>query len=174
MMSRVIDYAIAHARLTVATLVFLLAAGMVAYLTIAKEAEPDVRIPIIYVQLSQRGISPEDSEQLLLRPVEAQLLVDPLVGGGVVVVAEDGDHRIGRQDPADDEGERQEAHERRQRRADDADGTPAAAAEEPFGSPARRHGGAGHGSPLCRLVGPIRPWSPDPSASSSSDGRRCP
>lgn len=72
-MSRFIDYAISHARLTVATLVFLLIAGLLAYVTIPKEAEPDVRIPIIYVQLSQRGISPEDSERLLLRPVETQL-----------------------------------------------------------------------------------------------------
>src|SRR5438874_453689 len=72
-MSKFIDYAIGHARLTVATLIFLLSAGLLAYLTIPKEAEPDVRIPIIYVQLSQRGISPEDSERLLLRPVETQL-----------------------------------------------------------------------------------------------------
>src|SRR5881398_976966 len=68
-----IDYAIGHARLTVATLLFLLAAGLAAYLTIAKEAEPDVRIPVIHVHLSQRGISPEDAERLLLRPVETQL-----------------------------------------------------------------------------------------------------
>ncbi len=72
-MSRFIDYAIDHARLTIATLIFLLCAGFVAYVSIAKEAEPDVRIPIIYVQLSQRGISPEDAERLLLRPVETQL-----------------------------------------------------------------------------------------------------
>jgi multidrug efflux pump len=72
-MSRLINYAIDHARLTVATLIFLLCAGLVAYVTIAKEAEPDVKIPVIYVQLSQRGISPEDSERLLLRPVETQL-----------------------------------------------------------------------------------------------------
>jgi len=72
-MSKFIDYAISHARLTIATLLFLLLAGLVAYVTIPKEAEPDVKIPIIYVQLSQRGISPEDSERLLLRPVETQL-----------------------------------------------------------------------------------------------------
>src|SRR5262245_50676173 len=72
-MSRFIDYAIGHARLTIAVLLFLLSAGLLAYVTIPKEAEPDVRIPIIYVQLSQRGISPEDSERLLLRPVETQL-----------------------------------------------------------------------------------------------------
>src|SRR5436305_1742882 len=72
-MSGFIDYAIDHSRLTIATLIFLLLAGLTAYVTIAKEAEPDVKIPIIYVQLSQRGISPEDSERLLLRPVETQL-----------------------------------------------------------------------------------------------------
>src|SRR6188768_3588527 len=72
-MSRFIDYAISHARLTIVTLMFLLIAGFVAYVTIPKEAEPDVRIPIIYVQLTQRGISPEDSERLLLRVVETQL-----------------------------------------------------------------------------------------------------
>jgi multidrug efflux pump len=72
-MSKLIDYAIGHARLTIATLTFLFCAGLVAYVTIAKEAEPDVKVPIIYVQLSQRGISPEDSERLLLRPVETQL-----------------------------------------------------------------------------------------------------
>jgi multidrug efflux pump len=72
-MSRIIDYAIGHARLTVATLLFLLAAGLVAYQTIPKEAEPDVKIPIIYTLITQRGISPEDAERLLLRPVETQL-----------------------------------------------------------------------------------------------------
>ncbi|MCL4712923.1 MAG: efflux RND transporter permease subunit, partial [Pseudorhodoplanes sp.] len=72
-MFALIDYAISHARLTLATLLFLLGAGYVAYVTIPKEAEPDVRIPIIYTQLTQRGISPEDSERLLLRPVETQL-----------------------------------------------------------------------------------------------------
>ncbi len=72
-MTGLINYAIDHARLTLATLAFLLVAGLVAYQTIPKEAEPDVKVPIIYVQLTQRGISPEDSERLLLRPVETQL-----------------------------------------------------------------------------------------------------
>lgn len=72
-MQAIINYAISHARLTLATLAFLLLAGFVAYQTIPKEAEPDVKVPIIYTQLSQRGISPEDSERLLLRPVETKL-----------------------------------------------------------------------------------------------------
>ncbi|RDV03475.1 efflux RND transporter permease subunit [Undibacter mobilis] len=72
-MTGLINYAISHARLTLATLAFLLVAGLIAYQTIPKEAEPDVKVPIIYVQLTQRGISPEDAERLLIRPVETQL-----------------------------------------------------------------------------------------------------
>ena len=72
-MRRIVDIAIGHARLTLAILAFLLAAGALAYQTIPKESNPDVTIPIIYVQLSQRGISPEDSERLLVKPVETAL-----------------------------------------------------------------------------------------------------
>ena len=68
-----VDYAISHARLTLALLLFLLAAGFSAYVSIPKEAEPDVSIPIIYVNVTQRGISPEDAERLILRPLETQL-----------------------------------------------------------------------------------------------------
>ena len=72
-MSTPVDYAIDHSRLTIAALVFLLIAGLVAYVTIPKEAEPDIKIPIIYVLLTQRGISPEDAERLLVKPVETKL-----------------------------------------------------------------------------------------------------
>src|ERR671911_2333938 len=72
-MFKLIDYAIDHARLTIALLIFVLSAGLVSYVTIPKESEPDIKIPMIYVQLAQRGISPEDAERLLLRPVETQL-----------------------------------------------------------------------------------------------------
>ena len=72
-MASPLDYAISHARLTLAILVFLLIAGLSAYFSIPKEAEPDVRVPIIYVNVTQRGISPEDSERLILRPLETQL-----------------------------------------------------------------------------------------------------
>jgi multidrug efflux pump len=68
-----VDIAIRNWRLTLVCLVFTLVAGALSYLEIPKEAEPDVRIPIVYVQLGLRGISPEDSERLLLRPVETKL-----------------------------------------------------------------------------------------------------
>lgn len=72
-MGKIVDYAISHARLTLSVLVFLLLAGFMAYQNIPKEAEPDVQVPLVYVGLHQRGISPEDSERLLLRPMETQL-----------------------------------------------------------------------------------------------------
>ncbi|MCZ8184413.1 MAG: efflux RND transporter permease subunit [Beijerinckiaceae bacterium] len=72
-MNGLIHYSIAHARLTIAAMVFLLVAGVSAYLSIPKEAEPDVQVPIVYVSVTQRGISPEDAERLILRPLETQL-----------------------------------------------------------------------------------------------------
>ncbi|MBA92224.1 MAG: MFS transporter [Phyllobacteriaceae bacterium] len=68
-----VGVAIRNARLTISVLLFLLVAGAMAYVSIPKEAEPDVQIPIIYVSLHYQGISPEDSERLLLRPVETRL-----------------------------------------------------------------------------------------------------
>ena len=72
-MRRIVDFAISHARLTLALLAFLVIAGLSSYVSIPKEASPDVQIPIIYIQLSERGISPEDAERLLVRPVETQV-----------------------------------------------------------------------------------------------------
>jgi multidrug efflux pump len=72
-MSSLIRYALSRTRLTLVLFAFLLLAGWVAYTGIPKEAEPDVQIPILYISLSQRGISPEDAERLLVRPVETQL-----------------------------------------------------------------------------------------------------
>jgi len=72
-MNALIDAALSRARTVLATLVLLLVAGAYAYQTIPKEAEPDVNIPIIYVSLSQSGISPTDSERLLIKPMEQEL-----------------------------------------------------------------------------------------------------
>jgi multidrug efflux pump len=66
----VVKLAINNARLTLSVLVFLIIAGALAYVSVPKEAEPDVAIPIMYVSLVYQGISPEDAERLLLRPVE--------------------------------------------------------------------------------------------------------
>ncbi|MCK5167044.1 MAG: efflux RND transporter permease subunit, partial [Rhodospirillaceae bacterium] len=72
-MKGVIDLAFSHARTVLSTLVLLLIAGSVAYVEIAKEAEPDVNIPLIIVRVMHEGISPEDAERLIIRPLEQDL-----------------------------------------------------------------------------------------------------
>ena len=69
----IIDYAISHSRVIIGLLVFILIAGTVSYITIPKEATPDVNIPFIYISLSQKGISPDDSERLLVKPIEDEV-----------------------------------------------------------------------------------------------------
>jgi len=69
----VIELAMLRSRTVVLSLLVVLVGGVVAYATIPKEAEPDIEIPIIYVSIVHDGISPEDSERLLVRPVEQEL-----------------------------------------------------------------------------------------------------
>ena len=69
----IIDYAISHSRVIIGILVFILIAGTTSYITIPKEATPDVNIPFIYISLSQKGISPDDSERLLVKPIEDEV-----------------------------------------------------------------------------------------------------
>lgn len=51
----------------------LIVAGVATYISIPKEASPDIDLPIFYISVSQQGISPEDSERLLVRPMETEL-----------------------------------------------------------------------------------------------------
>jgi len=68
-----IDAAIDRARTVVAVLILILIAGTYAYVTIPKEADPDVQIAILYVNINHDGISPADAERLLIRPMEQEL-----------------------------------------------------------------------------------------------------
>ncbi|MFT6641334.1 MAG: multidrug efflux pump, partial [Flavobacteriaceae bacterium] len=72
-MHALIDAAFDRNRTVIMLLIFLLAAGFVAYGSIPKESEPDVPIPIIYVSMNHDGISPGDAERLLVRPMEKEL-----------------------------------------------------------------------------------------------------
>ena len=73
MISALINAAVDRSRTTIMILLFLLLSGSVAFYTIPKEAQPDVAIPIIYVSMTYDGISPEDAERLLVRPMEKEL-----------------------------------------------------------------------------------------------------
>ena len=70
---QIIDAAMARSRTVILGLITILIAGVYAYMTIPKEAEPDIEIPMIYVYVEHIGISPEDAERLLVRPMEQEI-----------------------------------------------------------------------------------------------------
>ncbi|MCG8051727.1 MAG: efflux RND transporter permease subunit, partial [Candidatus Thiodiazotropha endolucinida] len=72
-MNNLIDLAFSRSRAVLLSLLFILLAGAMAYNGIPKESEPDIAVPIIYVSMSHEGISPEDAERLLVRPMEKEL-----------------------------------------------------------------------------------------------------
>ena len=72
-MNRLIDAAIRYSRTVLSALVIVIVAGTIAYIEIPKENNPDIPIPTIYVSLVHEGISPEDAERLLVKPMESQL-----------------------------------------------------------------------------------------------------
>jgi len=69
----IIDASLSRSRTVIAVLALLLIAGFSSYVNIPKEARPDVNVPIIYVSMSLKGISPEDAERLLVRPMETEV-----------------------------------------------------------------------------------------------------
>jgi len=73
MMEAIIEGALARKRAVLMMLAFLLVAGLSAYINIPKESDPDVPIPVIYISVGHEGISPEDAERQLLRPLEQEL-----------------------------------------------------------------------------------------------------
>jgi multidrug efflux pump len=72
-MNALISALVHRPRPVILVLVVLLIAGGSTYVTIPKEAEPDIPIPQIYINIAHEGISPEDAERLLIRPMEQEL-----------------------------------------------------------------------------------------------------
>ena len=72
-MNALIEAFVDRPRPVLLVLALLIVAGLVSYITIPKEAEPDIVIPQIYVNIVHEGISPEDAERLLIRPMENEL-----------------------------------------------------------------------------------------------------
>lgn len=72
-MTVLVDIAIRNNRTVLLMLIFILVSGAIAYQKIPKESDPDIAIPILYVSMSHEGISPEDAERLLVRPMEKEL-----------------------------------------------------------------------------------------------------
>ncbi len=72
-MKNYIDSAISRSRTTLSVFVAVLLTGLVAYNSIPVELNPDVEVPVIVTTVIHNGISPEDAERLLTKPVELEL-----------------------------------------------------------------------------------------------------
>lgn len=72
-MDQILAAAFSRPRTLFVGLLTILIAGAVSYLSIPKEAEPDVSFPTIYVSMVHQGITPEDSVRLLIKPMEQEL-----------------------------------------------------------------------------------------------------
>ncbi len=69
----VIGLAMDRSRTVLSLLVAIMFMGVVAYSSIPIESQPDVSVPVIVIIVPHEGISPEDSERLLVRPMELEL-----------------------------------------------------------------------------------------------------
>ena len=72
-MNVIIDAAFSRAGAVLVALIMLFIIGLHSYITIPKEAKPDTDIPVAYVSVPYEGISPEDAERLLVKPLEKKL-----------------------------------------------------------------------------------------------------
>lgn len=71
-MNTIISAAFSRNRVVSILLTILMAWGAFAYIAIPKEANPEIPLPLVYVSTSLDGISPVDSERLLVEPLETE------------------------------------------------------------------------------------------------------
>ena len=72
-MRAIIDGAFSRPGAIVLMLFIIVATGISSTISIPKEANPDVEIPVAYASVRYSGISPSDAEKLLVKPLEKQL-----------------------------------------------------------------------------------------------------
>jgi multidrug efflux pump len=69
----VINASLDRTRTVILIFLLIFVSGIVSLISIPKEAQPDISIPYVYVGTGLEGISPEDSDRLLVRPLEQEL-----------------------------------------------------------------------------------------------------
>lgn len=72
-MNGLIDGAIGRARMVLAILVCAIIAGTATYIGLPKEADPDIQIPFVGITVPLSGVTPEDAERLLVKPIEQEI-----------------------------------------------------------------------------------------------------
>ena len=89
-MKAAIDAVVGRTRSALITFIAIVVAGIVSYISLPKEAEPDIEIPFVFIEIFLEGVSPEDSERLLVRPMEQELRT---LAGVKEMVASGGENR---------------------------------------------------------------------------------
>ena len=69
----IVGFSIRNWRMTIGIMVFAVIGGLLALDRLPLDAEPDIPVPFVNVRVVLPGISPEDAERLLIRPMETEL-----------------------------------------------------------------------------------------------------
>jgi len=69
----IVGFCIRNWRMTLGIMLFAVIGGLLAMSRLPLDAEPDVPVPFVNVRVVVPGISPEDGERLLIRPLETEL-----------------------------------------------------------------------------------------------------
>jgi multidrug efflux pump len=72
-MNNLIDAALNRSRTVLMLFSLIMIIGIVTMITIPKESNPDIQVPIVYVSVGHEGISPEDADRLIYKPLETEL-----------------------------------------------------------------------------------------------------
>ncbi|HXA40610.1 MAG TPA: efflux RND transporter permease subunit [Phenylobacterium sp.] len=73
MIAALIDGAIKRKKVVLGVTVIACIFGFFTYLAMPREAQPDIDLPYISIVVPFPGVSPEDAERLLIKPLEVQL-----------------------------------------------------------------------------------------------------
>ncbi len=72
-MTGIVDWAASRARMIIAFIALSILAGGLAYANLPKEGEPDIEIPAVVISVPFPGISAEDAEKQVIKPMETEL-----------------------------------------------------------------------------------------------------
>lgn len=72
-MNSLIDASLHRSRTVLMLFCLIMLVGMVTLMTIPKESNPDITVPFVYVSVVHDGISPDDADALIYKPLEKEL-----------------------------------------------------------------------------------------------------
>lgn len=72
-MEKIVSFAVDAWRVTLGIMLFIVVGGFIAIKSLPLDAEPDIPVPFVNVRVVLPGVSPDDAERLLVRPLETEL-----------------------------------------------------------------------------------------------------